>query len=529
MKIIQTFWSGNRDNILTNAFGWPSAAYHVQSWALSCQLLRKLYSDVELYTDQAGYDLLIKKLKFPYTKAHVVLDALNHYPSQVWALSKIYTYSLQKTPFIHVDGDVFLWKAFSDRLLTPEIVVQNKEINSNYFNSSWKTLEEKLAFIPKEINDHRKKESEVNVYNFGVFGGNNLEHVKKYCEAAFDFVNQNLHQLDTIQDINFNIFFEQYLFYCMSQGKQVSGYFEQDFIPNQYRGLVNFEDVPVGRNYLHLLGDFKQNKTVCENMSRQLSVEFPDQYAICLEAVNDSEFQAFQTLRNTKSIQEASPHVSFSEVQQSKSLKVRFSQCWNLLQNHVDFNQDMEEIFISKEDIQNAMTSLNHPDALKLFEYELMIDHYLTSITEINFIEIAQREFNQSKLYLSFIQDMEEFEFKKCTRCLHIENNVSLENLNDDKAHIIIPSSKEPYYKKIAIDQLEDIVLKESNDSTHIMELTHAMKEYFDLEEIKDNITEFKKLIRTTVKRLVYQGALHLIHTDKKTLSRGVDANLECL
>ena len=140
MKVVQTFWSGNKKHLLDNSFGWHDASSHIQSWSLSCRLLRRLYDEVELYTDKTGYDLLIEQLKLPYTNVHVVLDELNTYNTSVWALSKIRTYSLQTTPFIHIDGDVFLWKKFSKELLASQLLVQNREIENRYF-------ELKLYFI----------------------------------------------------------------------------------------------------------------------------------------------------------------------------------------------------------------------------------------------------------------------------------------------------------------------------------------------------------------------------------------------
>ena len=43
----------------------------MMSWVLSCLSLRNYYDDVELYTDKLGYELLIEKLRLPYTYVHV--------------------------------------------------------------------------------------------------------------------------------------------------------------------------------------------------------------------------------------------------------------------------------------------------------------------------------------------------------------------------------------------------------------------------------------------------------------------------
>ena len=116
MKIVQSFWSGNKD-CLKEGYGWLNPIYHYASWILSCNQLRKYYDDVILITDRAGYDVLINKLHLPYTDVIVCLDELlSKYNSNLWALAKIKAYSILDEPFIHVDGDVFVWDRFDSRV-----------------------------------------------------------------------------------------------------------------------------------------------------------------------------------------------------------------------------------------------------------------------------------------------------------------------------------------------------------------------------------------------------------------------------
>ena len=96
MRIIQTFWSGGRDP-LQYGFGWRHAEHNLMSWALSCCSLREHYDQVELYTDQRGYDVLIEKLHFPYTAVHVVYDDHLCLP-QHWAYAKIKSLFHERIP-----------------------------------------------------------------------------------------------------------------------------------------------------------------------------------------------------------------------------------------------------------------------------------------------------------------------------------------------------------------------------------------------------------------------------------------------
>ena len=106
MKIVQTFWHGN-NSLLDNSFGWMNPQYHLMSWALSCLSLKDNYQNIVLYTDSHGYEIFAEQLKLPYTDIIIQYDNLTC-PEPHWAYPKLLTYSLQKEPFIHVDGTVFI-------------------------------------------------------------------------------------------------------------------------------------------------------------------------------------------------------------------------------------------------------------------------------------------------------------------------------------------------------------------------------------------------------------------------------------
>lgn len=192
MRIIQTFWSGNKDTILDASYGWYNSMYHIMGWVLSSNLLSKLYNELELYTDKKGYELLITELKLPYTKVHVLLDDLNTYDSNLWALSKLHVYSLQKKPFLHVDGDVFIWEKFDKNLLQSKLIVQNLERGTDYYKNKWIKLKEDFVFIPEEILEEESKSENMYAYNFGIFGGSDLKFIEKYTNLSFKFVKEKI-------------------------------------------------------------------------------------------------------------------------------------------------------------------------------------------------------------------------------------------------------------------------------------------------------------------------------------------------
>lgn len=282
MRIVQTFWSGG-GNPLGKAYGWPLPEYNLISWTLSCLSLRRFYNDVELYTDREGYELLIVKLKLPYTRVHVVYDEKLCRP-MYWAYAKIRTYSLQTEPFLHVDGDVYISKPFSDAMLHAPLVAQNREIGTVYYR---KMIDDALQIpgftFPKELEESICEDS-VSSYNMGVFGGTDLEFIQSYCKKATDFVKRN--RLDDInavrqREVDCNILFEQVLFAILADnaprevvcliGRSVKdeGYLSGEF--------CNVGDFYLHRFY-HILGGHKRNKNVIKDLASVLYLCYREYY-----------------------------------------------------------------------------------------------------------------------------------------------------------------------------------------------------------------------------------------------------------
>lgn len=278
MKIIQSFWTGKHS--VEFSFGWLSNKYHYLSWILSCNQLRKYYDEVELFTDSLGYSILIEKLRLPYTKVHIVLDELNIYDDNLWALAKIKSYSLMNEPFLHVDGDVFIFEPFDKKLMESNIITQNIETTSDYYWDMWSKIKPQLNFISEIMNNYNNQFHN-KAYNMGIFGGNDISFIKSYTDASFNFVNKNKDSLSKINAYNFNIFFEQVLLYELSQEQQinVNCLINEDIGDNEYKGFGNFEEVPKERKYLHLLGFYKKQELVCNKMSIYVQKYYPEYYA----------------------------------------------------------------------------------------------------------------------------------------------------------------------------------------------------------------------------------------------------------
>ncbi|PIF34378.1 hypothetical protein CLU81_5017 [Flavobacterium sp. 9] len=371
MKIIQSFWSGNQKKIDTE-YGWCKSQYHWMGWILSVNQLVKYYDKVELYTDDFGYEILINKLQLPYTKVHVVLNDLNEYPAELWALAKIKVYSMQEEPFIHVDGDVFVWSEFSNNLKKAALVAQNKEKTTNYYHFMWTSIAPFLSYIPVEIEDFGKNASHLSA-NMGITGGTDISFYKQYAKKAFEFVEKNKQIWTDINLFNFNIFFEQVLFYKMAEinSLPIAYLFSEIWEDNLYTGFGDFHHVPHQKTYLHLLGDFKRNLSVCKAMEGYIMKFYPKDYSqlMKLYLLKEAVIGKEHTL-NDKVVAELSEEFEL-EVQKNK-----FSESHFLLKrdlNNVGLNREYKKFLEEENDFKVVRLpgfNIVEKDEIKTLEIE---------------------------------------------------------------------------------------------------------------------------------------------------------------
>ena len=280
MNFIQTFWSCNNKDILRNSFGWISPEYHLMSWALSCLQLNQFYPSLKLYTDSNSARIFSDEIKLPYSEVKCTLDNFKKYNPDLWALAKIHTYSIQTEPFVNIDGDAFLWKAFERELLNEELIAQNIETDITYYKAAIENLRNSSAFLPTEIKDEIDNEQEIKSYNAGIFGGNDLSFFEEYTLKAFEFVDMNINKMQKININAFNTIYEQYLFYCLAKKHQKKvGVFLPDIVDDlRYKGFADFFEVPYNKKYIHLHGSYKKNYSICRQMANRLRNDYPEYY-----------------------------------------------------------------------------------------------------------------------------------------------------------------------------------------------------------------------------------------------------------
>lgn len=281
MKIVHSYWSKpfvSRNEQAGGAYagGWCDKTFFYMSWALSCLSLKSLYGEVELYTDRPGKELLIDKLGLPYSKVVLALEDLDGYPAELWALGKIYTYRLQKEPFIHADNDVFIWRRFPQRLEKARLLAQHKEVNYPLNVQVISDILQKADYLPPEIRTSQNRTDEANA---GIIGGCDVDFFNHYASGAFAFVDRNLGALDRFRFKGFfNTVFEQYYYVCLADSLGIPVEYAFENVDARFTEMGRFEQLPIRSYYIHSLAFYKTLFNTGECISYHLWHRFPAYY-----------------------------------------------------------------------------------------------------------------------------------------------------------------------------------------------------------------------------------------------------------
>ena len=181
MDCYMTLWAG----------GTAAGNTSVACWKLSAALLKKHYGNVTLVADSAGAAMLSD---VQFDAVETVLDELvPEYP--VYTAGKVYAWrhiASKGRPFLHVDGDAFLWAPLEEQVLSQPVVVQSEDWNFWESSSRINTHDYNIAelerlsgcVIPQEWRSLIDDRVCVKVYNTGIFGGYDLGLISRFCDYA---------------------------------------------------------------------------------------------------------------------------------------------------------------------------------------------------------------------------------------------------------------------------------------------------------------------------------------------------------
>lgn len=293
MKIVHSYWS--KPSIVEGKImsektygGWREKKYEYMSWALSCLTFKKIYPNIELVTDVAGKKLLIDQLQLPYKSVKVELDCLNKYPRKLWAIGKLFAYSIQNKPFIHVDNDIFIWEKFSPEIENAPLIAQHVDDEEDHYHTAIKNLKKyNIQILPILIKDFEKLKR-FNASNAGIIGGTNNTFFKEFAKEAFCFIDSQLGQIDkNLSGSSYAIIYEQYLYSALARKRniKISHLFEGE--EKKTMDLVNFMNKYAEKKYVHLYSSSKFFPEYCRELEHQLLLEYPEYHQKIISLIAD--------------------------------------------------------------------------------------------------------------------------------------------------------------------------------------------------------------------------------------------------
>jgi hypothetical protein len=529
MKMIQSLWSCNQKDLLKFCAGWYAPEYHLMAWALSCLQLKKYHDEVILYSDSVSAKMLIDKLRLPYTDVICNLDKLNKCHPQLWALPKINTYELQSSPFLHVDGDVFIWEPFHNKLLNSDLIAQNAEIATNHYEMIMQSLEVQLAYIPEEIVKERRGNNIIYAYNAGILGGSDIAFFRSYTQKAKKFISNNTANFSKISVGAFNIFFEQYLFYCMvkKNHKKVSVLIDRIIPDNEYTGFGDFNDVPHNKQFLHLIGIYKQNQTICGQMACRLRLEYPEYYYRIIELVKNNQaplkkdyyhfinhptekgllnrYLSLKTKRESSELVAAKKNLIHSKKETSEfrtqlvksAIENVINMTASLPDNHM-YSEHLNDIILFEE---NLVTIIKTKFSTYSNDYLYARDIYHTQYSE--FIFGDKERIYHKKIVQNCLAEIIEskFDWSEISLYNHKEKiSFQLELAPSHFYTAIIPECDLQGYSLFSIDELDMLLLQNLKKPITVYGLLNQAKSLFDPTDLEESAAEFEILIFGRIK-----------------------------
>lgn len=531
MKFIQTLFIDK--DPFKNSFGWAAPEYHLMSWVFSSLQLQKIYLNVELFANSRAAELLIDILDLPYSKVNITHDNLKLANDNLWALPKVFTYSLQGEPFVHIDGDVFLFDQLPKALIKSELIAQNIEEATDYYMSTQKELMAEFTYFPPCVQNDFFSLVPIRAVNAGILGVNNISFIKEYTSLAFEYIARNLKHLSSIQVDRFNVFFEQHLFYSLAKEKNILiGVLFDDVInDNEYKYIGNIHEAPCCRRYFHLLGQFKKDEYTCRQMATKLLSTYPEYYykIVSLFKEQNSSFLSFYSKLDIRTSDDflvynkeaCKNYCNTKENKSNNSTEIEEGQTvseMELLQTILEHYINEHDNSISLDDLQDDFKTFaaSYQKILKNSGNDSLYWLYGRDLDAANwYCEIFGSEpniLNNIIVKCSEVNVVEsEFDWagliNKYTR-IGVRYYDTLELAQGAFYNLFVPEIPGNKFSLFDLDETEKLILERLDTPLSINQLLLEMQDYAEEEVIRDHLEIFNTLILSLLKQLVVKKAI---------------------
>lgn len=514
MKIVQTLWVNDKEDIRA---GWLTTKYHLMSWGLSILSFKKYYSSIELVTDEYGSELLIDKLNLPYSSVSQSQETFTSIYKPLWVLRKLYSYSLQNEPFIHVDSDAYLFSPFKSELLNSPLIAQNKEYDHlNYLTG----FSEVLRYC-NNIPDYFKKDNNgrVSAVNAGIIGGNNYSFFKTLNTECSLFVENNIDKFHQLNIDYLNVIVEQFIFLKLAEhlGQKVTYQFIDEIGANGIYNSFGFDLLPNKIDYIHLM-NYKHNHTSCEQMAQRLYIESPELYERIIKVSNE--------LEATK--------VSMFMENELKTLETFFYRT-DLINRHIGLNLNLQITSLNflTEQINTLPENPNNTILRDAFQFELEKYQFVQSLPSVDDY-VQYRKLQSLKVNEILSKSDEEILLSSVTfgeYVTQIESEWKWAEINeftgqDNAVDYRLNFQQEPsYFQVVLFCYPVSMTVKEQLSDTFTIMIIDVLQQIksntLTVQEIMENISEeiyslnktntleeLKANILTKIRYLLYQGIL---------------------
>lgn len=285
MKYIHSMWSkpATKDNF-DNTYDVKYLNKNFYSYLLSTLLIKKMGYEIELYCDEKTveyYNMI------PYDRINVIDFDNDGVDSKFWIWGKIKTHCLMNEPYVHVDGDVFLFRdIIGNKLENYPVVVQSIE-NFNTIGNNFNEIYLN-SINPFDVNEFGIDWNKygLTAYNCGVIGFTDMNIKNEYANK----VKEMLTKIST--NNNFNdykkkysgmfLIAEQSLLYHILRDRNIK---PLEILP--YDEIVNskFDWMTVAGNkgYCHMWGYSKYKDNVIEKIKYKIIRYFPEYEKILID------------------------------------------------------------------------------------------------------------------------------------------------------------------------------------------------------------------------------------------------------
>lgn len=242
----------------------------------------KWFHEVEMNTDNYGFNIF-KHFESDKIKIKNTLNMFENFDSSLfWAYPKIYSLALQNEAFVHLDGDIFIFRRLPETLFSGDLAFQNLE--TTYYQRTYSELvnyyNDNYVQKPKEWKSDLRSAVNCGIMYFKdpnlakIFHDNCYKHFINVDNDFLFKLKNKLENIIKVTYITYPLLFEQYYLNCFinSFGDKKTNYLlSQEQIEKEEKGEVTIQ------GFIHLIED-KNNPIYIKNIEARFSLEFPTEY-----------------------------------------------------------------------------------------------------------------------------------------------------------------------------------------------------------------------------------------------------------